>query len=216
MTKNCLLTFAAIGFLSIVQAQRTKATLKIAGTNDLRYAYTLPDNYDENIAYPVLIAPGMEQDETLLNLFFGPDPGQHGWILIESVALIRGSKVMQALLDELKHNFTIEGFHFLGYSANSAGEFDIAMDLASEFTSVTGLPGHPRTKDPKKLQKLKPLKILFIVGERDSWWKEQAKDSKRLLESLGIDVRMEIVPKGGHILREYAGRPLFRALNALR
>ncbi|MEK6154561.1 hypothetical protein WIW50_14925 [Flavobacteriaceae bacterium 3-367] len=211
---RCLL--GALLLASQISAQRKVATLAISGENNLRYAYTLPDDYDPHKAYPVLIAPGMGRDDTTVNLFFGPRPEQHGWILIESVALIRGAKVMQALLDELKRNYTIEGFHFLGYSANSAGEFDIAMELASEFTSVTGLPGHPRTTDSKKLQRLKSLKIQFIVGENDSWWKKQALNSQKTLESLGVDVRLQIVKDGGHILRHYAGAPLFKILNTLR
>ncbi len=216
LLRNALILLLLLSIHLSGFAQREIARLEIQGADNLLYAYTLPDSYDPAKAYPVLIAPGMGSEADEVNLYFGPNPSKQRWILIESIALIKGSGVMSALLEELKVKFKVEGFHFLGFSANSAGEFQIAMDLPHAFKSVTAIPGHPRTKKTEELKKLKGLKILMIVGERDSWWKKQAQESKDTMQSLGIDVRLKIVPKGGHILREFAGDPLFNLLNTLR
>ena len=123
---------------------------------------------------------------------------------------------MKALLADIRNKFKVEGFHLLGFSANSAGEFEIGIELASEFSSIIAMPGHPRTNDKEKLLRLKNVKLLFIVGDSDGWWKRKAVEYEKMLNELGIHVSVVVVENGGHILSDYAGLPLFKQLDKLR
>ena len=186
-----------------------------AGTK-MPYRVTLPDNFSDQRTYPVLIAPGEGTLYKDYNLFFGDTPSQHGWILIESLAILKGPNAMKALLEKLKAQYQVEGFHLLGFSANSAGQFEVALAMPDSFESIVAIPGHPRTQNKNQLQKLKNVKVQFIVGENDGWWKKQALNYQKILQSLGVDIRLKVVPKGGHVLVGMAGDPLFKVLNQLR
>jgi predicted esterase len=122
---------------------------------------------------------------------------------------------VKVLLDYLEENYAISGIYILGFSANSIDAFQIAEQYANRFAGVVGMPGNPSVTDQGKLHKYSDTKILMIAGERDTYWRNRAAKAKKKLDASGVWNNLIIVPNGGHILDEYAGAPLFRALNAL-
>lgn len=192
------------------QHKKSGAEFRSSKGDKLKYAYNLPKNYEKSKAYHILIAPGGgTADDTNDFLFWGSDTKDYDWILIETNATIRpeNMSLLKEFLDHLKQKFQPNGgkFHIMGFSANSGGAFKIVLSFPEYFHSVTGVPGHPRTTSKKELIKLKNVKVNFIVGERDGYWLSSAKRFNNTLKELGVDVKLQIVKKGGHVLREIIG-----------
>jgi hypothetical protein len=107
-------------------------------------------------------------------------------------------------------------FHMVGFSANSANTFKIALQIPEYFTSVTGIPGHPRTKDEQQIKKLAPVKIQNIVGEKDSYWLKTGEEYDAVYESLGIVHTLDVIPNGEHVLRQLIGDGFMKKMERMR
>jgi len=203
----CFLLF--IGF-AFGQHKKDETVFRSEQGKKIKYAYNLPKEYNSNKKYHVLITPGGgTADDSNDFLFWGSNTKDYGWILIETNGTIRpgNMKVVQEFLDHLKQKFQPKGnkFHIMGFSANSIGAFKMVLNFPGYFHSVTGVPGHPRTTNKRELIKLKNVKVNFIVGERDGYWLSSAKKFNNTLKELGIEVKLQIVKNGGHVLREIIG-----------
>ena len=215
---TCFFLFASLAF---GQHKKKEATFKNANGKKMKYAYNLPENYTQNKEYHVLIAPGGgTADDSNDFLFWGSNTVEYDWILIETNATIRSNnmKMLKGFLDHLKQQFQPKGneFHVMGFSANSAGAFKVALSLPEYFHSVTGVPGHPRTTNKRELVKLKNLKVNFIVGERDGYWLNSAKRFNNTLKELGVEVKLQIIKDGGHVLREIIGDRFMKLMEWLK
>lgn len=178
---------------------------------------TLPDNFQSSGNFPVLLAPGLDGGNLETGCrYFGKDPEQHGWILVESLVHLKGVRAMNRLLDYLDGQYKVEGFHLLGFSANSVPQFKMARQLSKRISSVTGMPGHPEFKNTAALNELEDFKVLMVVGEKDYWWKNSATKARQKMQEYGLPVNLLVVADGGHILDEFAGKPLFKELEKLR
>ena len=198
------------------------ATLDVGGGRSLSFAYHLPDNYDPEVAYPVLIGPGEGIEGSDDSYYWQQgDPSAHGWIIVESMAFLGRDPVetTRKLLDHLSETFNVEGgkFHVVGWSANSGGSFRVAFALASRFHSVTGVPGHPRGANLEALvPALKALKFQFLVGEHDPGWLRPARQAHKQLQDLGLDSRLEIIEGAGHVIEEIRGRAFMQRMDQMR
>lgn len=211
-SKYTLVLFTIILITSCSYSQKNKIGNEFTSQNGskIKYAYNLPKNYENGKNYNVLITPGdgtpNDSDDFL---FWGKKTESYDWILVETNAVIRpgNMKMVQELLEELKIKLKPIGdkFHIMGFSANSAGTFQVALSLPQYFHSVTGVPGHPRTTDDKDLLKIKDMKVNFIVGEKDTYWLNSARNAYSKLTDQGIEVKLNIVKNGGHVLREIKG-----------
>ena len=92
----------------------------------------------------------------------------------------------------------------------------IGLQIPQYFTSITGIPGHPRTKVEESLKKLKGVKIQNIVGGNDGYWLRSAKEFESLYEMLGIDHTLDIIPNGGHVLKELVGSGFMQRMERMR
>ena len=104
----------------------------------------------------------------------------------------------------------------VGFSANSNNTFKIGLEIPQYFASITGIPGHPRTKDEKSIKKLKGVKIQNIVGEKDGYWRQSAEEFDVLYEKLGVDHTLEVIPNGEHVLRELVGSGFMKRMERMR
>lgn len=185
------------------------------------YSFHLPDNYDPQKSYPILIAPGDGTPGSDFSFFWrGANTAKYGWILVESPAVFqedRGKKT-EALLSALESNFSAEGgkFHAIGWSANSGSVFRKVMSMPDRFHSITGIPGHPSNRQESELIKLKNIRVHFIVGANDGYWLNQAKSTEAALKELEVNVLLDIIPKGGHVLKELRGDGLMEKMERMR
>ena len=100
--------------------------------------------------------------------------------------------------------------------AKSAGIFDLAMANADRFHSITGLAGDPGSLNDDRIAALKKMKVQFVVGENDSYCRKAAEDDHKKLKAGGVETYLEIIPKGGHILKDLIGGGFISRLEKLR
>ncbi len=183
------------------------------------YALNLPDGFDVEKTYPFLIGPGDGTKGSDKSFFWNvQDTGQFDWVLVEFVIWKEDPLIVAELLDLLNKKYNVEKdkFHMVGFSANSANTFKIGLQIPEYFTSITGIPGHPRTSDETAIRSLKGVKIQNIVGENDGYWLRSARDFDKLYKKLGIETTLDIIPNGGHVLKELIGNGFMTKMEKMR
>ncbi len=206
----------AVGILiaPVAPAQDTPAAtpdrtevFNLSAGKTIELDYYLPDDFNAEKPYPVMLAPG--------SFFLQDDPAAFGWVVIRAgISQPRFSADdANAVLD---HLMTLvmprDGkFHMMGFSANSSGVFSVVAALKDRFAGILTIPGHPR--HDREYDAVKQMKIRFIVGERDGYWLREAKKAHAAFQKLGTDTEIEIVKNGGHVLKQLAGRPLFKRID---
>ncbi len=171
----------------------------------------LPEAYTASKSYPVLIGPGLDNGNLEMGCrYFGVNPKQAQWILVESSIHREDRIAVSALLDHLDSYYRTTETFILGFSANSVDAFHIASIYNDRIDGVIGMPGNP---DIRSIKEHADQQILMIVGERDTHWKQRAERAKVVLDQQGCQSELVIVPGGGHILDELAGEALFSILD---
>jgi hypothetical protein len=183
------------------------------------YAVHLPDGFDSEQTYPVLIGPGDGTEGEDPGFYWKTDPHGHGWIIVDARLWEPATKKnLAALLDVLTADFNVEGdkFHAVCWSANSAGIFNLVIDHAARFHSITGMAGNPGSLSEADVQSLKEVKVQFVVGENDTYWQRSARSAHETLKVGGVDSVFEIVPDGEHVMVELVGQGFVEKLETLR
>ena len=90
------------------------------------------------------------------------------------------------------------------------------MAIPEQFHSITGMAGNPGTRDIQKLAKLKNVKVQFVVGDKDTYWMNAAKDRNAKLLEAGVASQIEIIKDGRHVLTELVGEGVLSRMNKLR
>ncbi|HXV12719.1 MAG TPA: tetratricopeptide repeat protein [Candidatus Krumholzibacteria bacterium] len=202
--------------------ERNYFTLKLTDAATLPFSVDLPVGYEPGRAYPVLIAPGhgKKVEGNWGGLFWGEDTSQRGWITVESPALLTADAVdvTAQLLDEVARRYQVEGgkFHLACYGPSSGPAFGVAMAHSLRIKSLVAIPGFPTTEKPEELKTLGGIRVLFIVGEKDTIWRPQVEVAHARLQQLGVDSYLEVVPGAGHLLQEMFGGELAERLQLLR
>ncbi len=206
---RCIITAVLFCSLFAVRGQRTIHEVR-AGSEVLKYALTLPDKFEEGKSYPVLLLPATI-DEPFI--YKGEGGASRGWILVESPINIKNSALLPMLVDSLKSAMSISSVYILGISANSSGAFSLAAQY-DQLDGVIGVPGYPRSQADWK--GLKAKRVLLVVGSRDSHWLTQSQATFEGLTAMDANVRLEIIPGGGHILHDITGDPFFELIEYLK
>ena len=186
------------------------------GSDNYKYTYFLPDNYDTAKVYPVIIGPGEGIQKSDNSIFLDmDDPTEYGWIVVEFPIWKQNSNVVRSLMDRLRVMHKVEGnkFHILGSGANCFGHTIANPDY---FHSVTGIPGNPKSKEVAQIEKLKNVKVQNIVGTKDTIWLKSAREFHELYEELGIVSTLDMIPGGGHDLNALIGQGFMERMEKLR
>jgi hypothetical protein len=193
--------------------------LEVEGGKTVSYAVHLPDDYDAAKVYPVLIGPGDGVEGADPGFYWQTDPYSHGWIIVDARLWESDTKkALGELLDSVGENYKVEGrkFHAVCWSANSAGIFDLVIDNAGDFHSITGMAGNPRNLSRTDINALADVKVQFVVGENDRGWQASARTAHKTLKDGGIDTQLEIVPNAPHVMKGQVGKPFMQKLEKLR
>ena len=225
LNQNNMYKFVFISLVTLScmsTAQSTKRTFKTFNYKgqQVNYAIQLPENFDQNKTYPVAVGPSDAKSDDDQSFYWRGIKDTNGWILIDFPIYGSGTRsdLVKSFLTYIKGIYQVEGgkFHTVCFSANSAGIFDLVMTIPEEFHSITGMAGNPSTRDQNKLSKLKPVKVQFVVGDRDSYWMRAAKDRHQQLVSAGVDSQIEIIKNGKHVLVDLVGKGVIERMNKLR
>lgn len=206
----------ALALLWSLSSVANAEMVQIAGPNGKKIKVEIhqPPDFDSAQEYSILIGPG--------GFYWEDRPSQPGWITVSSGAFWGKNKnrmqESKAVLTWLREEFKPKngGFHMAGWSANSAGIFEIAMTFPGEFLSVSGIAGMPgRKTTDADLRRLRSVRVQFIVGEKDDYWRQGSERWHAKMQHAGIRSTLEIVPGAGHVMPEIANEPFFQRLNQL-
>jgi hypothetical protein len=206
----------------VLPMERNYFTLKLKGDATLPFSVDLPVGYDPSRAYPVLIAPGhgKKVEGNWGGLFWGEDTSQRGWITVESPSFLMTEPINSTaqLLDEVARRYKVEGgkFHIACYGPSSGAAFACAMKYPERVKSIVAIPGFPVTEKTEELEKLRGIRVSFIVGEKDGVWRPNVEVAHARLTKLGVDSYLEVVPGSGHLLQDMFGGELAERLALLR
>lgn len=204
----------------IAQESLTRyATLAVSSDTSIPYAVHLPDGFDPEQTYAVLIGPGDGEEGTEAGFYWRTDPHSHGWIIIDAQLWEADTRQnLGELLGAIANDYKVEGgkFHAVCWSANSAGIFRLVTDNAEYFHSITGMAGNPSKVSDGDIEALQNVKVQFVVGQNDGSWQRSTKAAYDKYRAGGIDTVYEIVPGAGHVMMELVGKGFVQKLEKLR
>jgi len=199
--------------------QQKLKTFRYNGKN-LNYTILLPLGFDATKTYPVLVGPSDTKSATDQSFYWRGTEDSQGWILIgyKIYEASTGVAEVKALFEHLKSIYQVEGnkFHTVCFSANSAGIFDLVMQMPDYFAGITGMAGNPNTNNKEKLKQLKGVKVQFVVGDKDTYWMSSAKRSHQFLLDIGVESTIEIIKNGQHVMKPLIGKGFLDRANRLR
>lgn len=180
----------------------------------LEYALILPDHFDKTTSYPVLLAlpPGDQSKQLVvagLHLYWEAQAKKRGWVVIspaapEGTSFYSGAENELAnLLDEVSKSVQFEGgkAHLAGVSNGGLSAYRVITEYPGRFLSLTVLPGVPPDERAfNALGRLQGIAVAAFVGGEDSEWVRRSRETKRKLDSLGIENTLEIVAGAGHVV----------------
>jgi len=193
--------------------------LETSSGASLRYAVHLPDGFDQDKSYPVLIGPGDGIEGQDAGFYWQSDPYTHGWVIVDAQLWESDTRSgLDELLDSVLERYKVEGgkFHAVCWSANSAGIFELVINHSSRFHSITGMAGNPRNLSDMDIDALQAVKVQFVVGENDSYWQKSAQKAHKQLQAGGVNSVLEIVPDAPHVMVDLIGKPFMQRLEKLR
>lgn len=211
-------------------AEHTYHELELADGGRLRFALVLPRDFDPERTYPALLAlPPGGQDERMveagLGRYWGRQAAERGWLVASPVApegvmfFLGSERYVPELLAHLRANYKIEGgrFHLAGNSNGGRSAFRIALENPDDFLSLVGLPGFPPDdSDFERLDRLAGKPVRLFVGGRDKGWIEAMERTRDVLDGLGTDVTLTVLPGEGHVPPSLDGGRFMDELTAVR
>ncbi|MEO9483779.1 MAG: hypothetical protein ABJG47_10055 [Ekhidna sp.] len=217
---NRFLTILLIGLSCSCAAQTSKRTFKSFDYQGkkIQYAIQLPQDFDANKTYPVAIGPSEVTSADDQSYYWRGVKDTYGWILIDFPTYEGKVSIVTAFLKHINSTYNVEGdkFHTICFSANSSGIFNLVMKMPEYFHSITGMAGNPGTRKGDELAKLKDVKVRFVVGDKDTYWMNAAKDRNAKLLEVGVDSQIEIIKNGKHVLTALIGKGVLTRMDELR
>ncbi len=182
----------------------------------LKYAIQLPKDFKPEKTYPVMIGPSEVEGKDVQSFYWRNAPDTYGWIVVDFRMSRKESLV--GLMEHLKSQYKVEGnkFHAACFSANSSGIFELIMQVPEYFAGINGIAGNPGTTDKNKLKRLKGVKVQFIVGDKDPYWKKAAEGRHAILQEIGVESSIDIIKNGPHVLQKLVGKGFLEKANRLR
>ena len=212
--------FFLVSTTAQAQAGQTQYNvLETASGKQIPYAVHLPDGFDPTKTYPVLIGPGEGIEGEDPGFYWKTDPYSHNWIIVDApLWKTESSKHIDELLNQLLQDHQVEGrkFHAVCWSANSAGIFQLVVNNADLFHSITGMAGNPSRISDADISQYGKLNVQFVVGENDIYWQKTAQDSYKRLFDAGVNATIEIVPNGEHVMKNLIGLGFMQRMDAIR
>ena len=188
--------------------------MRLADGTEIEYALALPADYQNDKAYPALLAfPGGRQTvdsvEGGLSRFWEREAVKRGYIVFSPAAPTgkpfyeSGADLIPEFLQRQLAAYKIEGgkFHVAGLSNGGVSAFVVAIRYPELFHSLTALAGFPVEQiEFDRLDRLRDIRIAMFVGDSDTYWKEGMEKTRDRLASLGKTVYFEVISRNGHFL----------------
>lgn len=201
----------------------------VAGGTTVEFAVSVPESFDPQKAYPILLAlPPGGQDKTLtgqvMSEVWVSEGRKRGWVVISPVApggvmFFEGAEeLIPEFLRMVRVRYQPQGGRYMlaGISNGGISAFRIAGRNPELFYSLTVLPGFPISRDDEAaLGKLIAMPVTLFVGEQDNSWLKAARQTAATLTGLNGRVTLNVLSNESHVLRGLSSTVLFDAI-ALR
>jgi poly(3-hydroxybutyrate) depolymerase len=203
--------------ISPVAAKSYDKVADVAGT-PVHYKVVLPKTYDENKAYPAILAfpPGAQDAQMVLTTVernWAREAEQRGYIVIVPSAPMgrlffeEGARVFPGFIDQMLREYKIRDnrFHIAGMSNGGISAFFIAAAYPQYFVSITGFPGYLQDATPARVQAISHLCIDMYVGELDTGWRTQMKQQADQFRAQGLNVQFSVEQGEAHVMSTLTG-----------
>ena len=192
------------------RAQVTWHKLAVADGVELEYALNLPEGYDSQRTYPVLLAlprgpQTREMVEEGLRQYWGAQARAAGWVVVSPVAprgvlfFAGAESVLPLLFARIREQVRISQgrMHLVGQVNGGRSAFRIATLYPYEFQSITVMPGHASPSDNARLKRLRNTRVRMFVGGEDDQIVSESRKTYRLLTEQKINVTLKELPDQG-------------------
>jgi poly(3-hydroxybutyrate) depolymerase len=208
-------------------------SLTLPNGTKIAYVLVLPDGYDPAHRYETLLAfPGGNQSisraESTVERFWEPEAKKRGVIVVAPAAPSIGRPyyfgedsvlLIPDIVAAVRAAYPVKEapIHLAGHSNGGITAFRAAIRWPELFQSLTVVAGVPaEVVDFDRLDRLKgAMRISMFVGVVDHEWREAMRETRRVMDGLGIQSSFTIVQRSGHSLEalsyERSG-PLFDAV----
>jgi len=196
----------------------------------IEYGLILPEGFDPNNEYPVLLAlpPGGQSIDLAVSVAqatYLPEALAREWVIIAPAApngmlFFQGSeRYIGELLDSLSWIRSEDvRYHLAGISNGGRSAFAVAQLDPDRYTSMVVFPGYPESpSSTTALANLTRLPISMFVGGSDPAWIEPMTVTRDTLHSMGGSVSLVILEGEGHIMTSLSdGVTVFDFLDSTR
>lgn len=138
-----------------------------------------------------------------LDRFWSGEPARRGWwvVALEGDASryeTIGSGVVAALFDWMRERgLDLDRVVLAGVSNGGLGMFWLAAAAPGRFAGLLGLPGR-FVGTASEAALLRGLPVHLVVGAEDGSWMEGARATEAVFRSVGVDVRVTVLPGRGN------------------
>ncbi len=193
------------------------------------FLMVFPENFNEDDAYPVLIAfpPGDQDKEEVdfsLEKYWIKSSIQRNWIVVSPIAPVdlnfySGAEILiPELMNWIAGQINVEGgkFHLAGLSAGGISAFKIAVENPQRCHSITVLPGYAIEDDYDRLNVLAGIPVSMFVGSNDIETIAPMEVTRDRLLELENTVLYQVIPDDGHVIQSLTSESLFDILDGYR
>jgi poly(3-hydroxybutyrate) depolymerase len=183
------------------------------GGSKVEYKVVLPNGFDPERAYPVILAFGggtqdMRMVDIGLKAYWTAEAERRGYIVVspavpdEQLFFESSDRIFPEFLDMILHDYKVLGghMHVGGPSNGGVAAFHVASLYPKYFWSVTVFPGYLNDTTEPMVDALKPLCIYMYVGERDKDWNRAMTQQAEMFKKRGHRVQFLIEMDQGHSL----------------
>jgi poly(3-hydroxybutyrate) depolymerase len=180
---------------------------------EIRYRVLLPDNYDAERSYPVVLhfAGGPQTwriVESSTNSDWRAHVEQRDIIVVSPEAPRQGlyfeggDRIFPEFIEHILASYRAQGgkLHITGHSNGGLSAFHIASLYPEHVISVTGYPGLLRQLGREQIEALRPLCLYMHVGDNDPSWRNAMKAQSEALVEQGLKIEFHIESDQPHRL----------------
>src|ERR1700722_5432966 len=208
-----LIAFALSFYFSVNASASTIAKSGTFGGSRVDYKVVLPNGFDPERTYPVILAfGGGTQDMRMVDIglkgYWTAEAERRGYIVVspaspdDQLLFESSDRIFPDFMDMIFRDYKVLGgrMHVGGPSNGGVTAFHVATLYPKYFYSVTVFPGYLNDTTDPMVDALKSMCIYMYVGDRDKDWVRAMKQQSDMFKEKGYAVQFLAQEDQGHSL----------------